>query len=445
MLVASLSNRNLQESDASPSTPTIPKAATASPAAPQPQSNPTTASAPAVVDTYTPSQAASGTGVTIAPDTGASQLPPAVLTALGSNYVTPTQQAWLNLTQSMAAGDFSSAQTDLSALEQTLSSSTENMSALTAPSAQFLNDLTALGSALNSGNPADAQSAFQAAQQNYPDTVAGAMATALDAITNDMEQAAQLGGSANMGQLSSDLSTLDGVLEEANANISAQLVAAGFSTSEASEYASSVTTISIDVSSYESNGSDSSATSISVTTSVASALDYTSAASTPETGSTLANPTNGAPSQPAPLLKPSSSSQDSTLAVASSISNSISFTTVEQTQNSLLLESAQETSSETALDTFATDNAGATTGAASSALGLTSATLTNSESLSVSVSYSRLSVQSSEASLSNMIAQQHQKLLANTTEIRNFSEMIDSIETSSKANSLPGAAVDLRA
>jgi len=54
------------------------------------------------------------------------------------------------------------------------------LSPLTAPSTQFLSDLTALGNALQSGNLATAKSVFQTAQYDKPDNVGGAYAMAYD-------------------------------------------------------------------------------------------------------------------------------------------------------------------------------------------------------------------------------------------------------------------------
>jgi len=188
-------------------------------------------------------------------------LPQAVETAV-SNTTTPDQQAWSTLTQSMASGNLSSAQSALSAYTQALSTSTLYISPLTTPSAQFMSDLTKLGSALQSGNLGAAQSAFQSAQSAQPDNVAGAMGTAMGMINQDEEQAliGMANGSApsaaSLTKLSTDMALWDSANMEASANISNYLQTQGYSATAATSYANSMTNSVLSVSeSAEINGS----------------------------------------------------------------------------------------------------------------------------------------------------------------------------------------------
>ncbi len=76
------------------------------------------------------------------------------------SYVSPTQEAWQTLQQSLSSRDVSSAQTALTNYTQSLSKSNLDMSPLTTPTAQFLEDLTDLGSALSAGEPGEGPIAF---------------------------------------------------------------------------------------------------------------------------------------------------------------------------------------------------------------------------------------------------------------------------------------------
>lgn len=98
----------------------------------------------------------------------------------GNYYVTPTDQAWSALTQSLASGNVTAAQTALANYSQILPTAPEALSPLTAPSKQFLSDLSNLGNALQSGDLATAKAVFQTAQYDKPDNVAGAFAMAYD-------------------------------------------------------------------------------------------------------------------------------------------------------------------------------------------------------------------------------------------------------------------------
>ena len=95
--------------------------------------------------------------------------------------------SWGNLKEDIAAGDLSSAQTDLTAYQQALVNTNANMSVLTAPSAQFESDLTALGSALQEGDVSSAQSAFAVAKQDAPQNIGDAYSSSLGALELDGE------------------------------------------------------------------------------------------------------------------------------------------------------------------------------------------------------------------------------------------------------------------
>jgi hypothetical protein len=169
-------------------------------------------------------------------------LPQAVTSAI-ANAVTPEQTAWGTLQQSLASGNASTAQSALSAYNQMLPSSNLYMSSATTPSAQFLSDLTAVGSALASGDLAGAQAAFQTAQGDHPESVAAAVSAARGNLLADTTDAVQTLAdssalsSVNYGQLSIDQTNLDSVSREQSANISDSLVAQGYSAADASKYA----------------------------------------------------------------------------------------------------------------------------------------------------------------------------------------------------------------
>jgi hypothetical protein len=137
-------------------------------------------SAQLVTDTYTSSQLASSNSVDSAVSgTSRSTLPQA------EDYFTATHQAWQTLEQSMASGDTSSAQTALSDYNQALATSNSSMSALTTPSAAFLKDLTDLGSDLSAGNLTGAQSVFNTAEKDQPESVTQALSTTIAKAISD--------------------------------------------------------------------------------------------------------------------------------------------------------------------------------------------------------------------------------------------------------------------
>ncbi len=163
----------------------------------------------------------------------------------GTNYNVPL--AWSNLKEDIAAGDLSSAQTDLTTYQQALVNTNADMSSLTAPSAQFMSDLTALGSALQQGDVSSAQSAFATAKQDAPQNLGDAYSSALGALelngegtVNALVNSYATGSSytANSGgQLSTDIANFDSVSREAATNRAEELISKGFSASDSWAFA----------------------------------------------------------------------------------------------------------------------------------------------------------------------------------------------------------------
>jgi len=172
---------------------------------------------------------------------------PQSISEVVANSVTPEQKAWGTLTRSLASGDISSTQSALAAYNQALPSSTLYMSSQTTPSAQFLNDLTNVGSALSAGNVAQAQASFASAQLDHPASVAEAMSAAKSTLSADLTQAVQgLEGTSdlsglNTDKLSQDSANLASLNRENFANISNTLAAQGYSSSDVSKYAGFLT------------------------------------------------------------------------------------------------------------------------------------------------------------------------------------------------------------
>ena len=121
-------------------------------------------------------------------------------TAMAStDYESPLQQAWGEVGKSLASGDstlffgvgsgdLSAAKSGLDSYMQSLPSSSLYMSALTTPSQAFLSDLQTMSTAINSGDLAGAQTAFNKAETDQPEDVASAMSQA-DFSGNASEQA----------------------------------------------------------------------------------------------------------------------------------------------------------------------------------------------------------------------------------------------------------------
>ena len=178
------------------------------------QSQVTAGSAPAQLapDTYTPGHAAASGGSSAAqaitdqrgPETtldgntlakdqviSASLNVRLALLQAEDSYHSSKDQAWSTLIQSLASGDIAGAQTALTAYTQALPTDPESLSPLTSPSAQFLDDLSTVGSALQSGNIAAARSEFQAAEYAAPDGATGVFSLAYDTGNTPVEAAIQ--------------------------------------------------------------------------------------------------------------------------------------------------------------------------------------------------------------------------------------------------------------
>jgi hypothetical protein len=458
MLVSSQLNTSSQESASSSVTPAASQAYAQPPQASSTEAAPS--STPPVVDTYTTSQRGGGStpqySVTI--NSAPSDASAGVLAALSSNYLSPTQQAWLNLTQSMAAGDLASAQTALNDYTQSLPASTAYMSSLTTPSAQFRSDLTALGSALNAGNLADAQTAFRAAEVTQPDNVAGAMGSALDTVINNMEAIAQGGGSpsaSSAAQLTQDISTLDGVLAESSANVDAMLIAAGYTPSEASGYTNNVANFNIDVSASGAN--------VSVNTAVdtyalgssgdsSSATDSSSASSasqgtTAPAPSAPAGPSSSAASSASAATETASSFAESMLAIENTVWSATSVSGGSGTQT-VVQSTAQEAYTTTFTDPSPTNESSNPAPSGNGTPGGGSLTLIFSESSTTTVAFTVAvgSSGSSAASAGSQTEVQVAALFENSEEIRSFGRMMDAIDPSGgNADPARGAGVNLTA
>lgn len=177
-----------------------------------------------------------------------SAVPESVLEAL-LRYVSPTQQAWNDLTQSLRLGDLSTAQNAFSDYMADLAApSNSSMLVATTPSAQFLAYLKPVGDALAAGNLEDARPAFATAAQWRPDTAAEAVSSAQGEVEDDGSLALYKlehtgAGSISDLPLAADIAGLDEALREEQANISDELVALGFSASDAGKYSESITGI----------------------------------------------------------------------------------------------------------------------------------------------------------------------------------------------------------
>jgi hypothetical protein len=116
------------------------------------------------------------------------------------------------LATDVEAGDYSGAQTALTNYTAELAKSNAYMSPLTTPSQKFMNELTALGGALQSGTKTDIQTAFMAATNDAPENVLGAESIAYE---------------------KGDMAAYAGVLQEAVANMADQLQQLGYSAANA--------------------------------------------------------------------------------------------------------------------------------------------------------------------------------------------------------------------
>jgi len=205
-------------------------------------------SLPIISVSYSPStqRASPSSSPTATGDSFSSVVPQSVLTAVYS-YVSPAQEAWNALTQSLHLGDLSSAQTALGDYTASLSApNSSSMLEATAPSDTFLKDLTSVGDALAAGSLADARAAYSAATLQRPDTAAEAVSSAQGAVAQDGWFAVYTlehpgSGAIDQKALASDIAGLDGALREEQVNIDDELVALGYSPADANNYAAALT------------------------------------------------------------------------------------------------------------------------------------------------------------------------------------------------------------
>jgi hypothetical protein len=300
-----------------------------------------------------------------------SVLPPAVSSAV-ANAVTPEQTAWGTLEQSLASGDVASAQSALNAYNQILPSSNLYMSSATTPSAQFLGDLTAVGSALASGDVTGAQAAFQTAQADHPQSVAAAVSSARGNLLADTTDAVQaLADSSNLsgvdyGQLSTDQTNLDSLSREQSANISDYLATQGYSAANASMYANAVAlpVDTISMSAVNQDGTEvgiSSLTNYLTNVSISSSAERSAAAGV-STGNGTATDASGNVNAFATISETTSAVTD-----VSATINSASVTGIMSQVNSSVIENATATTSigaSVSENGTAAGNAGSTAAAA---------------------------------------------------------------------------------
>jgi hypothetical protein len=249
-----------------------------------------------------------------------------------ANYVDPVYSSWEDLRKNLAAGDISAAQTSLTDYTQSLAASNLNMSSLTAPSANHMNDLVSIGKALSTGNLADARAAFTAADnQDGLNTSAWGMALAQAENDSGMTvqglQDAMTNGTSftvNSSKLAGDVKNLDDLAREGNKNITDYLVSKGFSSSDATAYATAVLSIS--------NGSAAENSQVDATRStewINSITNYATSGSTPSWYAGAATPGDPMFTVIAGIMNESSISAwnqtstlvDSTLGISSASSN----------------------------------------------------------------------------------------------------------------------------
>jgi hypothetical protein len=200
-------------------------------------------------------------------------VPDSVMNALMS-YTSPLQQAWTTLGQDMQSSNYTGALDALNSYTSLLSKSNLYMSASTTPSNVFLNNLKSLGTALdqihtdtvddlkspNSANTQRDQKDVQQAQSLYATVYQSRPDTANEALASLMSQAGTDGFSfvyalkynqtptVTVAQLRSEITNIDGVLREKNADIYDALSASGYSKTASTKYADTITGIQ--------NGSD---------------------------------------------------------------------------------------------------------------------------------------------------------------------------------------------
>ena len=191
-------------------------------------------------------------------------------------YVSPLQQAWTTLGKDMASGNIAGALDALNTYTSLLPTSNLWMSSGTtpdrgtAPSQAFLSDLDSLGTALKqvqsdtldalkslgSQNAArdqsdlkQAQSIYAAVYVNRPNTADEALKinigiARMNAFSTVYEMKYVPGEDIHVARLTSNIVDIDTLLREKNADISDALVSLGYSQSDATKYADTITGIS---------------------------------------------------------------------------------------------------------------------------------------------------------------------------------------------------------
>jgi hypothetical protein len=114
-----------------------------------------------------------------------------------SSNVSASQQAFQSLEQSLASGNLTAAQSAFNAYQQLNQSSTAGSSSSSTSgssstsnstaASQFSKDLTALGTAIGSGNLTDAQSAFATVQSDLKQTPSQAVTNAETAVAQTVQ------------------------------------------------------------------------------------------------------------------------------------------------------------------------------------------------------------------------------------------------------------------
>jgi hypothetical protein len=101
---------------------------------------------------------------------------------LESSDLSQTQQAWQTLQQSLASGNLPAAQTAFNNYQQ-LNQNLTIISGGSSASTQLTTDMTALGTALSSGDLSSAQSAFATVQADMKSSPSQSMSNAMAAMT----------------------------------------------------------------------------------------------------------------------------------------------------------------------------------------------------------------------------------------------------------------------
>lgn len=139
----------------------------------------------------------------------------ALSTAGFSNYIEASsnlnnvQQAWNSLSQSIASGNLTAAQTAFSTYQK-LNTSLNTMSGSSSSGSQFATDWAALGTAISSGNVANAQSALATVSSDLAKTPSQSITNAQNAVAQSVSDIDELLGvtpSSNSTNTASDPTT----------------------------------------------------------------------------------------------------------------------------------------------------------------------------------------------------------------------------------------------